>query len=79
MFISCQCRTTTSVHSPVIHLHVLPVEKENGGRDVTNVKVSGVDWSLIDINNVDGRHVTQVMGRFRQLGKTKQHLARVKH
>ena len=51
-------------HSPIIHFHVLSVEKENSGGDVTDVKVSCVDWSFIHINDVDGRHVAQVMGSF---------------
>lgn len=42
----------------IIHFHVLSVEKENSGGDVTDVKVSCVDRSFIGINNVDGSHVT---------------------
>lgn len=50
--------------SPIVHFHVLPVKKEDGGRDVTNVEVSRVNWRFIYINDIDGRHVTQVMGSF---------------
>lgn len=52
------------IHSPIIHFHVLPIEKEDSGGDVADVKVSCVDGSFIHINDVDGRHVAQVMGRF---------------
>lgn len=48
----------------IIHFHVLSVEKENSGGDVTDVKVSCVDRHFIHIHDVDGRHVTQVMGSF---------------
>lgn len=48
----------------IIHFHVLSVEKEHRGGDVTDVKVSCVNGSFIHINDVDGRHVTQVMGSF---------------
>lgn len=51
-------------HSPIVHFHVLSVEKENSGRDVTNVEVSCVNWRFIYINNVDGGHITKVMGGF---------------
>lgn len=56
--------SVTFVHSPIIHFHVLSVEEENSGGDVTYVEVSCVDGSFIHINDVDGRHVTQVMGSF---------------
>ena len=58
------------MHSPIIHFHVLAVEKENCGGDVTDVKVSGVDGSFIHVNDVNGRHVTEVVGSFRQLKST---------
>lgn len=48
----------------IVHFHVLSVEKENSGGDVADVKVSRVDGSFIHIDDVDGRHVTQVMGSF---------------
>lgn len=51
-------------HSPIVHFHVLAVEKENSGRDVTNVEVSCVNWRFIYINDIDGRHITEVMGSF---------------
>lgn len=54
----------TALHSPIIHFHVLPIEEEDSGGDVTNVKVSCVDGSFVHINNVDGRHVAQAMGSF---------------
>lgn len=53
-----------SFDSPIVHFHVLPVKEENGGRDVTNVEVSRVNWRFIYINDIDGRHITQVMGGF---------------
>lgn len=40
-------------HLPIVHFHVLSVEKENSGRDVTNVEVSCVDWRFIHINDID--------------------------
>lgn len=49
---------------------MLAVEKENCGGDVTDVKVSGVDGSFIHVNDVNGRHVTEVVGSFRQLKST---------
>jgi len=54
----------TTVHSPVIHFHVLPVEKENNAGDVADVKVSCVDVRFIHVNDVDGCHVAQVVGSF---------------
>lgn len=51
-------------YSPIVHFHVLTVEKENSGRDVTNVEVSRVNRRFIYINDIDGRHITEVMGRF---------------
>ena len=51
-------------HSPIVHFHVLSVEKKNCGRDVTNVKVSCVNRRFIYINDIDGRHITKVMGGF---------------
>lgn len=52
------------VYSPIVHFHVLPVEKENSGGDVTDVEVSCVNWRFVYINDIDGRHVTEVMGGF---------------
>lgn len=52
------------VWGAIIHFHVLPVEKENSGGDVADVKVSGVDGSFIHINDIDGRHVTQIVSSF---------------
>lgn len=51
-------------HLPIVHLHVLSIEEEHSGRDVTDVKVSGVNWSLVDVDDVDGRHVAQVVSSF---------------
>lgn len=57
---------------PIINFHVLPVEKENCWGDVADVKVSGVNRSFVDINYVDGRHVTQVVGSFWQLNEDRE-------
>lgn len=46
----------------IIHLHVLSVEKENNGGDVADVEVSCVDGRFIHVDDVDGRHVAQVVG-----------------
>lgn len=48
----------------IIHLHVLPVEEEDGGGDVADVKVSRVDRSFVHIDDVDRRHVAEVVGGF---------------
>lgn len=58
-------------HSPIVHFHVLSVEKKNCGRDVTNVEVSCVNRRFIYINDIDGRHITKVMGGFWKLKSTK--------
>ena len=55
-------------HSPVVHLHVLPVEEEDGGGDVADVKVACVHRDPVHVHHVDGRHVAQFVRRFRQLG-----------
>ena len=47
---------------------MLSVEEEDSGGDVADVKVSGVDWDFVHIHDVYGRHVAQVVSRFRQLG-----------
>lgn len=57
-------------HLPIVHFHVLSVEKENSGRDVTNVEVSCVDWRFIHINDIDWGHIAEVMGGFWQLKST---------
>lgn len=54
------------IRRPIIHLHVLSVEEEDGGGDVADVKVAGVDRDHVHFYGVYGRHVAQVMRRFRQ-------------
>lgn len=49
---------------PIIDFHVLPVKKEDSGWDIADVKVSGVNWSFVYINDIDGRHVTQIVCGF---------------
>lgn len=46
---------------------MLSIKKENSGGDVTDVEVSCVNGRFIHIDDVDGGHITQVMGSFRQL------------
>lgn len=60
---------------------MLSVEKENRGGDVTDVKVSCIDRSFVYINDIDGRHITQVMGSFWELELTemKDELSLRKH
>lgn len=55
---------------------MLSVEEENSGGDVAYVEVSRVNGSFINIDDVNGRHVTQVVGRFRELQqKDRRHMS----
>ena len=55
--------------SPPVHLHVLAIEKEYGGRDQGNIEIFGVHRDTISIDNVDGCHLGNGVLIFGQLKK----------